>query len=265
MKAGATFGGTIAPRGGEGTASTVEVMNPPRQNRLLAALPPAVLERLEPFLEPVELQIDQVIYHPDAPIQRNYFLTRGLVSLVKTMKDGRTVEIGAFGREGMTGPDPLFGVELALLECIVRVPGTALRMRTEDLHREAERSPEIRWLIERFVLAIFGQIAQTAACNRLHSLEQRCARWLLITDDSVGGDTIPVTHEFLAKLLGAQRAGVTLKLQALEESGLIRCGRGAMDVLDRRTLEAAACECYKVITNQFDRALSGSSGTLLDR
>ncbi|MBL8552016.1 MAG: Crp/Fnr family transcriptional regulator [Hyphomonadaceae bacterium] len=235
-----------------------------RQNRLLAALPPGVLQRLEGYLEPVELQTDQVIYHPDAPIKRNYFLTRGLVSLVKTMKDGRTVEIGAFGREGMTGPDVLFGIVPALLECIVRVPGTALRLRTDDLLKEADRSPQIRWLIERFVLAIFNQIGQTAACNRLHSLEQRCARWLLITDDSVGGDTIPVTHEFLAKLLGAQRAGVTLKLQALEESGLIRCGRGAMDVLDRRALEASACECYRVITTQFDRALMGPARSLLE-
>ena len=227
------------------------------ENRLLAALPPPVLQRLEPFLEPVELQTDQVIYHPDAPIQRNYFLTRGLVSLVKTMQDGRTVEIGAFGREGMTGPDVLFGIEDALLECIVRVPGAALRIRTDDLHKEAARSPALRHLIEHFVLAIFNQIAQSAACNRLHSLEQRCARWLLITDDSVGGDTIPVTHEFLAKLLGAQRAGVTLKLQALEQSGLIRCGRGSMNVLDRKGLEAAACECYRVIQRQFDRALQG--------
>ncbi len=232
------------------------------KNRLLAAMPVASLERIKPFLEPVELRADEVIYHPDLPIQVSYFLTQGLVALVKTMRNGRSVEIGAIGREGVTGPDVFFGIEDALLECVVRVPGTALRIRSDILRQEVARSPVTRSLMERFVLSIFNQIAQTAACNRLHSLEQRCCRWLLITDDDAGGgNTIPVTHETLATLLGVQRAGVSLKLQELERNGVIQRGRGYMSILDRKALEAAACECYGVIRTQLDHIFAESDNS----
>jgi CRP-like cAMP-binding protein len=226
-------------------------------NRLLSALPVSIQERLARHLEPTELVKDQFIYHPDMPIETSYFLTRGLVALVKTMRDGRTVEIGAIGIEGVTGPDVFFGIPNALLECRVRVPGMAMRIPSELLRREVERSEPVRIMMARFVKAIFSQIAQTAACNRLHSMEQRCCRWLLTAHDSAGSDTFSITHEFLAMLLGVQRSGLTLRIRALQDSALVRGGRGRITILDRTGLLARACECYGVIRAEVDQIFTG--------
>ena len=222
------------------------------RNRILRALPAATSARLLAALEPVELASGQVIYRPGAPIDYSYFITSGLVSLVKTMRDGRTVEIGAIGVEGVTGPDALFGIPNAMLECIVRVPGTALRIRPDAMRREMERCPVLSTLLAHFVQAVIGQISQTAACNRLHSLEQRCSRWLLIAHDSALSESFHLTHEFLAMLLGAQRAGVSLKVNAMQRRGLLSYRRGTMTVLDRQGLLNASCECYVAIRNQLD-------------
>ncbi len=221
-------------------------------NRILAALPPATRARLLTVLEPVSLAPGQVIYRPESPIEYTYFITSGLVSLVKTMSDGRTVEIGAIGVEGVTGPDALFGIPNALLECIVRVPGTALRMRPDAMRREMALCPVLSALAAHFVQAIISQISQTAACNRLHSLEQRCCRWLLIAHDSALSEDFRLTHEFLAMLLGAQRAGVSLKVHAMQAAGLIAYRRGTMTILDREGLLDASCECYGAIRKQLD-------------
>jgi CRP-like cAMP-binding protein len=168
------------------------------------------------------------------------------------MGDGRTAEVGAIGIEGVTGPDALFGIPDAILECIVQVPGTALRMRPEALRKEMLRSPELHGFIARFVQSIINQIAQTAACNRLHSLEERCCRWLLTAHDSAGADSFAITHEFLATILGVQRAGVSLKVSAFQKDGLIRYSRGHMEILDRQRILAATCECYGTIRRQID-------------
>lgn len=227
------------------------------RNRILMALPQATRARLRAALEPVGLASGQVIYCPGAAIDYSYFITSGLVSLVKTMRDGRTVEIGAIGIEGVTGPDALFGVPNAMLECIVRVPGTALRIRPDTMRREMAKCPVLSTLLARFVQAIISQIAQTAACNRLHSLEQRCSRWLLIAQDSALGEGFHLTHEFLAVLLGAQRAGVSLKVNAMQRKGLLSYRRGTMTVLDRAGLLNASCECYAAIRNQLDDIFAG--------
>jgi CRP-like cAMP-binding protein len=226
-------------------------------NRLLSALPVSSQQRLGKHLEPAELAKDQIIYHPDMPIEISYFLTRGLVALVKTMQDGRTVEIGAIGTEGVTGPDALFGIPNALLECRVRVPGTALRIPSDLLREEVERSDAVRIMMARFVKSIFSQIAQTAACNRLHSMDQRCCRWLLTAHDSAGSHTFSITHEFLAMLLGVQRSGLTLRIRALQDSGLVSGGRGRITILDRGGLQARACECYGVIRAELDQVFAG--------
>jgi CRP-like cAMP-binding protein len=224
-----------------------------QRNRILAALPSETLDRLTPHFEAVELRSGQAIYHHEQPIEWSYFITAGMVSLVRSMRDGRTVEVGAIGHEGVTGPDALFGIRDAILECIVQVPGMALRIRPEILRKEMASCPQLQGIMARFVQSIISQIAQTAACNRLHSLEERCCRWLLMAQDSAGVETFSITHEFLATILGVQRAGVSLKVHALQEEGLIRYTRGRMTIHDRLRLEASTCECYDTIRLEIDR------------
>ena len=222
-------------------------------NRILLALPRAALQRIRHHLTPVVLERGQVIYHPDATIRKLYFVNRGLVSLVRTMRDGRTVEVGSIGIEGVTGFSALLGIESATFECIVQVPGIALCGSLDALRPEARRSQHLAHLAHRYYQLVIGQIAQTAACNRLHSLEQRCCRWLLIAHDSVRTDSFPLTHEFLAMMLGVQRAGVSIAAKALQQAGLIRYVRGHMTIVDRAGLEAATCECYDTIRHMTDR------------
>jgi CRP-like cAMP-binding protein len=216
-------------------------------NRILLALPRATLQRISPYIEHVALHRGQVIYHPDAPIRKLYFVNRGLVSLVRTMRDGRTDEIGAIGIEGVTGLPALFGIDSATLECIVQVPGNAFCGTPDVLRPEMGRSRSFSTLLLHYYHLVASQIAQTAACNRLHSLEERCCRWLLIAHDSARSDSFPLTHEFLSMMLGVQRAGVSIAANALQQTGVIRYARGHMTITDRPGLEAAACECYDTI------------------
>ncbi len=222
-------------------------------NRILLALPPATFERIRSNLEHVDLVRGQIVYHVDLPINELYFVDRGLISLVKTMQDGRTVEIGAVGIEGVTGCNALFGMESAILESIVQLPGSALRVRADTLRKEMAADGALRGYIQKYAHFAVAQLAQTAACNRLHSLEERCCRWLLIAHDNARSDSFRLTHEFLAMMLGVQRSGVSLTASILQKAGLICYARGIVTVTDRPGLEAAACECYRAIHAQLDR------------
>jgi CRP-like cAMP-binding protein len=222
-------------------------------NRLLLSLPSATLKRLVPALTRVKTTRGQVIDHLDGSIANLYFINQGLVSLVKTMRDGRTVEIEAVGIEGVTDPSSLFGLEAALAESIVQIPGDAYRIKRDVLAREVDRDDALRNVLQNYVRLAISRIMQTAACNRLHSLEERCCRWLLISHDSARSDTFPLTHEFLAMMLGAQRAGVSIAASFLQKAGYIRYTRGRITITDRPGLENAACECYSTIRNQLDR------------
>jgi CRP-like cAMP-binding protein len=222
-------------------------------NRILLALPRATLHRIDPHLEAVELRRGRVIYRADQRMDKVYFVNRGLVSLIRTMRDGRTVEIGAVGIEGLMGLDSLFGLDVAPLECIVQLSGSALCGNAGVLRSEMARSRSFQSLLQRYYHLSASQIAQTAACNRLHSLEQRCCRWLLIAHDSARSDIFQLTHEFLAMMLGVQRAGVSIAANTLQQAGLIRYRRGRMTITDRHGLEAAACECYGTIRHLVDR------------
>jgi CRP-like cAMP-binding protein len=215
-------------------------------NKILLALPRATLQRISPHLELVSLQQGQVIYHPEARIQKIYFINRGLVSLVRSMRDGRSMEIGAIGIEGVAGLGALFGIPEATLESVVQLPGTAL-CGNPDIIREVGKGRYFESLLQRYYHLVVSQIAQTAACNHLHTLQERCCRWLLIAHDSARADNFPLTHEFLATMLGAQRAGVSIAANALARAGLIHYVRGRMRIMNRRGLEAAACECYATI------------------
>jgi CRP-like cAMP-binding protein len=221
-------------------------------NRILLSLPRATLQRISSHLERVTLQQGQVIYRPEARIQI-YFINRGLVSLVRSMRDGRSVEIGAIGIEGVTGLGSLFGIPEATLEAVVQLPGTALCGDPEIVRSEAARGRSLENIFERYYHVLVSQIAQTAACNRLHTLQERCCRWLLIAHDSARSEAFPLTHEFLATMLGAQRAGVSIAAKALSRAGLIDYVRGRMSIKNRRGLEAAACECYATIRQLIHR------------
>jgi CRP-like cAMP-binding protein len=180
-----------------------------------------------------------------------YFLNSGLVSLIKMMSDGRTVEIGAIGIEGVTDPNAAFGVlDAALMEAVVQIPGTALRISRDALRDQLEKDAALRSVLQRYLQFFVQQIVQSAACNRLHSLEERCCRWLLVAHDSARSDTFPLTHEFLAMILGVQRASVSIAAKNLQRAGLIKYTRGNVTVTNRKELEESACECYAVLRRQ---------------
>jgi CRP-like cAMP-binding protein len=222
-------------------------------NRLLQALPETIVERLWPELQPVDLARQQILHAAHKPIRHLYFIERGLVSSVKTMEDGRMIEVGAVGIEGATGAMAVaLGADSAVLDSIVHVPGSARRIGWESLRSAMRTSPSLHSLMLRYAHLAIGQLAQTAACHRLHPLERRFCRWLLVAHDSASSDSVPVTHEHLAMMLGVQRTGVSLTANILQRAGLVRCGRGHVDIVNRPGLEAMACECYASMRRELD-------------
>ncbi len=225
-------------------------------NRLLAALPPDELDRLRPALETVPLAFKQELYRPGQPIGQVWFPYSGVMSLINEVPEGRAVEFATVGNEGFVGVAPLLGVESMPTRCLSQIPGAASRMEAGAFRAAQDANPAFRALLLRYTLALLNQIAQTAACNRAHPIEERCARWLLMTHDRVNGDKhFPLTQEFLAQMLGVRRASVSVAQAILHRAGLIRYTRGTMTVLDREGLEAASCPCYGVIRAELDRLL----------
>lgn len=227
-------------------------------NRLLRTLRPATRERLFAEMQPVKLLRGQAIDHHDGHIHHMFFVDRGFISAVKTMADGRTVEVGGVGVEGVTDPESVLGGDRAVLDSLVQIPGEAFRIRRDSLRREAERDAQLTQLIQDYTRFLLGVVAQTAACNRLHSLEERCCRWLLIGNDNAGSDKFPLTHEFLAEMLGGTRASVSIAARMLKNAGLIDYVRGDVTILDREGLEEACCECYRATQAELDRLFGGT-------
>jgi CRP-like cAMP-binding protein len=227
----------------------------PPANRLLAALSPPELDRLQPYLEPAALGIRDVLYEPFDLISYVWFPTSGMVSLLSPPDDGRDmgIEVGVVGREGMAGLAVFLGVRRASLRCIVQVPGSALRLRADDFRSLVLRDGAFHGLLLRYTHAFIAQVAQAVACNSLHPVEQRLCRWLLTTRSRAGSDEFPMTHEFLAAMLGVRRASVTEAARDLARAGLIRYGRGQVTVLDGDGLEESACGCHRVVQEEFDR------------
>jgi len=226
------------------------------RNRLLGALPPEELDQLTPLLESVPLIDGMPIYEPNEPITHVYFPISGVVSMVSEMAEG-TVEVGAVGREGMTGLPLVLHATTMPSRAFVQVPGHAYRIAGTELCALMRTAPRVERLLYRYVLALFDQTAQHAACNRLHALEERCARWLLMTHDRVDGDLLPLKQQFLAEMLGVHRPAVTIAAGALQKAGIIRYTRGKVTVLDRPALEAASCACYGIIARRADELLDG--------
>jgi CRP-like cAMP-binding protein len=230
--------------GGQRIVTNVHQDDDAIANRLLRALSPLTMNRLRPHLETADLPHGHVLSKAGSPVEYAYFVNRGMVSMVKTMLDGRTAEVGAIGIDGIAGISALFGFKNAVLDAIVQVPGSALRISSRTLHREMTHSPSLQRVLQHYVQWTVSQLAQTAACNRLHSLEERCCRWLLAAHDSARADTFVLTHEFLALMLGVQRAGLTITAGLLRKAGFIDYMRGQVTIVKRAGLEASACECY---------------------
>lgn len=227
----------------------------PSLNRLLCALPKKELERIRPHLELVVLEQRQLLFEADEPIRFVYFPETLVVSLVSNLEDGGTVEVGTAGYEGMAGL-PLFLQDTSSsVRAFVQVPGKALRMDAKAFTRLAGSPGAFHQVMLRYTQAFMIQVAQTAACNGRHLVEERCARWLLMTHDRVAGDEFPLTHEFLAFMLGVRRAGVNVAMRALQDAGIVSYTRGWVAVADRERLERASCECYRIVRAHTERLL----------
>lgn len=236
--------------------STEEPVRRQYANRILAALPDEEIERLEPHLTRVSLTLRQVLYKPHGPIAYVYFPENAMVSLVATTAEGGSVEVGVVGREGLTGIPALLGVDATPNESMVQIPNGGYRMRADLARIEFKRGARFQDLVLRYIHANTIQVSQTAACNRLHSIEERLSRWLLMTRDRADSDDLTLTQEFLAMMLGCRRAGVTDAAITLQADGYISYTRGHIVILDRQGLEDAACECYRIVKAACDRVLS---------
>jgi len=189
-----------------------------------------------------------ILYEQGSRIEIVYFPDTAVISLVSRMENGAAVEVGTIGNEGVVGLGLFLGADVSVPETLAQIPGNAQRMSAEDFRSALERLPGFRAIVGKCTHAFITQVSQTAACNRLHGIEQRCARWLLLTHDRVGGgDSFPLTHQFLSFMLGVRRAGVTEALGALTLAGLVKSGSGWITILDRVGLEAVCCECYAIV------------------
>ncbi len=222
-----------------------------RQNFILNAVNEDVRNRALHKSALVSLAFREVVHEPDEPIRHVYFPIDGVLTVVVQMGDGLELEIATIGREGMSPLQLLMGGTKAGNLCFCEVRGTAIRVPVSDFHALVAADPALTYVLERYVQTRLNVLGQLAACNRLHNVYQRCARWLLLTCDRVNANEFPVTHEFLASMLGTRRSGVSDAAAALQAAGCIRYARGIVRITDRSGLESAACECYSLIRTQF--------------
>lgn len=227
-------------------------------NHLLALLPPEDYQRLSPQLELVELELGKVIYQNAQQLEYLYFPTSAMVSLLYTMADGMTAEVGITGNEGVVGIALFLGGDTAPNQAVVQIAGAALRLGAKAVLEEFKRGEAFQHLLLRYTQALITQISQTAICNRLHPVEQRFCRWLLLSHDRVKSDKLEMTQELIAMMLGGRRESVTVAAGRLQDRGLISYARGQITILDRQGLEATVCECYEVVKTEYQRLLGFS-------
>jgi CRP-like cAMP-binding protein len=225
------------------------------RNVILSRLSPHQLQDLRQHLHPTELDVKQVIYQPNTKIKDAYFVETGMVSVVSIMDDGRSIEVGTIGREGVVGVVGLLGGSTVPYQYFVQIAGHGHRIGIAMLKNLVERDQEFRDLMFRYQVAFQTQSMQSAACNGLHSVTQRCCRWLLTSQDRINGDDVPLTHQFLALMLGVRRASVTDVLKPIQDRGWIGSKRGTITILDRKGLESGSCECYGIVTEQHKKLL----------
>ena len=227
----------------------------PRQNRLLAALPPGEFQRWAPMLELVDMPLGQVLYESGLTLSHMYFPLDSIVSLLYVMENGASAEIAVVGNEGLVGVSLFMGGETTPSRAVVQSGGRGFRLEAQAMKSEFNRAGPVLHLLLRYTQALITQMAQTAVCNRHHTLDQQLCRWLLLSLDRLQGSELVMTQELIANMLGVRREGVTESALKLQSSGLIRYSRGRIKVLDRDGLEERTCECYAVVKKEYDRLL----------
>jgi CRP-like cAMP-binding protein len=233
--------------------STHQQAHPLSRNRLLASLPSEELTALQPYMEQVSLSHGQSIISPYELIPFIYFPLNSLLSLVTVMEDGSTVESGAIGREGMAGLPVLLDAETTPMQTLTQIPGQAVRIKAKIIKEAFDKGAILQKVLHRYIHTTIVVGSQTAACNRLHQIEARLCRWLLMSSDGVDSEELFLTQDFLATMLGVRRAGVSEAASQLQSKGWIRYQRGRIQIVDRKSLETAACECYGVVKAEFHR------------
>jgi CRP-like cAMP-binding protein len=234
----------------------VNTLSPgPIDNHLLAALPDAERQRWLPQLEFVEMPLGQVLYESGGTLTHVYFATTAIVSLLYVMQSGASAEIAVVGNEGIVGISLFMGGDSTSSRAVVQSAGHGFRLRAQIMKEEFNRAGPVLHLLLRYTQALITQMAQTAVCNRHHSLDQQLCRWLLLSLDRLQGNELAMTQELIANMLGVRREGVTEAAVKLQQAGLIRYARGHISVLDRDGLEKRSCECYAVVKKEYDRLL----------
>jgi CRP-like cAMP-binding protein len=226
----------------------------PVSSLILLSIPDSDFRSLRPHLEYVSLPNHLIIHEAGENLEFAYFPNRGLISLVVVMKDGKTAEAGIVGSEGFTGTLAAVGLSRSTLQAVVQITGDGFRVEVGALQNTLESAPHLQLMLSRYAAIRSMQVAQTAACNRLHDIGQRLARWLLMTQDRVDSGSLPITHDFLATMLGTDRPTVSVAASVLQRKKAIEYTRGAVEIVNRRKLENSACECYSVI-RQYDGEL----------
>jgi len=227
----------------------------PSQNRLIAALPPVEAERWLPLLESVDLPLGSVLYESGGTLSHVYFPTTSLISLLYVMENGASAEIAVVGNEGIVGVSLIMGGESTPSRAVVQSGGRGFRLKANTMKEEFDRAGPVLHLFLRYTQALITQMAQTAVCNRHHTLDQQLCRWLLLSLDRLQGNQLVMTQELIANMLGVRREGVTEGALKLQRAGLISYARGHITVLDRAGLEKRSCECYLVVKKEYDRLL----------
>jgi CRP-like cAMP-binding protein len=229
------------------------------QNRLLRALPAEEYAHLLLQLTPVRLGFKQVLIEPDERIHDVYFPREGVSSILATEQEGDPIEVGTIGPDGFIGIPVLLGAESMPYRVFMQIEGHGWRISADAFRQLVDERPVVRHFMLRYAQYYTNQVSQSVACNRLHTLDERCARWLLMTHDRVEGDRFELTHEFLSLMLGVRRAGVSVAMGTLQAAGIIVYARGRITILDRARLEEASCGCYHITRTQLDRLLGGAS------
>src|SRR5512143_3819960 len=255
VRSGRSAGSPLPSFSKVGSQPAVSARHTPRQNHLLNALPASDYARIAAHLELIQMNLGDVLYEPGVRLRYVYFPTTSIVSLLYVMEDGASAEIAVVGNEGILGISLFMGGETTPSRAVVQSAGYAFRLKAELLKSEFGRFGPTMHLLLRYTQALITQMAQTAVCNRHHSVDQQLCRWLLLSLDRLASSELTMTQELIANMLGVRREGVTEAAGKLQDAGLIRYRRGKITVIDRPGVEARSCECYQVVKSEFDRLL----------